>query len=36
VSRNVDDIVDAAHHIQVAVLVDVAAVAGEVVAGMFA
>ena len=32
-SRNVDDVVGAAHHEQVAVVVDVAAVAGEVVAG---
>src|SRR5690606_21463658 len=35
VSSNVDHIVDAAHHEQVAVVVDVSAVAGEVVAGIF-
>ena len=34
VPGNVDDVVDAAHHEQVAVLVEVAAVAGQVVAGM--
>ena len=33
VAGDVDDVVDAAHHEQVAVLVDVAAVAGHVVAG---
>ena len=36
VPGHVDDVVDAAHHEQVAVLVEVAAVAGEVVAGMLA
>ena len=36
VSRNVDDVVDAPHHEQIPVLVEVAAVAGEVVPGMLA